>query len=272
MDKYVNEGNCLQSTIKEFIESEINMQTLLGVLIHGSSLKYQNPKDVDLIFLHTKTGRQYRIIKIENIDVEIEYVTQNQLKMYMDNYYWWPHNWEFEIGKYVRGKILFDSEGFLSHFIKILSEYPIDIQRYLFIHRIGMCVDLLSKCKREYNTNVSSSLPKSLLTTNIILAILSLNKIYPSSLNLTDDLPKKYISKYRELISSKDLDIVKSIINEIVIDSVSLWETNKTNNYIELLRYPSDVVGLRYIYNTLNYIIEIPPDFFLSNFGGEKNV
>lgn len=183
------EESSQSSIFKKIIEKEEKNDTLVGLLIHGSFVDSKHPNDIDVIIVSKKGKRHFEMILNLRIPIEIEYVPQNSLYLPLTNFHWYTQNWEYEIAKYVYGKIVYDPLDQLQEFIAKAGKYPLEIAQYLFLHRMGRCIYILRKIEKPGPSNYGQVVSFMNMFTLMCLAI---ERKIPQNLDSFSSLSKEY--------------------------------------------------------------------------------
>jgi len=246
----------------DIVNTALKNGNLIGLLIYGSSAESEYPNDIDVLIVLSEGKRRFEILLDQQIPIEIEYVPKNFLFSPLTNFHWYTENWEFEIAKYVYGEVIYDPFNLLREFRAKASSYPIEIARYLFLHRIGRCTYMLRKLRKHANIGYVTSFINML-----ILACLAMERKIPKKLNSFDFLSEKYkriiewtyysmesIDESLFIIAKEGFKLLEldKLLKEKRLDKLKFW-------------YPAEVEGLRLLIRKENRTYSWPEVIHLEN-------
>lgn len=245
------------SVFTEIVNKGLKSDAFIGLLAYGSVVNSMCPNDLDVLVVTNNGKRHFEIILDSKIPIEIEYIPKNFLFLPLKNVHWYIENWEYEIAKYVHGKIVYDPLNQLQSFKERAENYPIEIAKYLFLHRLGRCVYLVRKIKKS--NRMKNGLMMSFLNM-VILVCLAIERKIPKSLDSLDTLSLKY----RELIdpSRNSIGFFDEILHTLTIEGYDSLDLHHLSNGTELNRlpfwYPAEVEGLRLVIEKKKMTFPLP--------------
>lgn len=206
--------NNIKQVITDQIKEEFPQSKIASILICGSSkynlyVQYPHPHDVDVICITNSdhTGRRYfKIYLTKKLKIEIEFIPNTVLDMYLTNYWWWPHNWDMEMSKYIYGNIILDYNNMLRRFKNKLKNYPETIRDFLILYRLGKLLNLKDKLSHKK----SQYLTMELIRTYLHLTY-PIYKKYHQSIDLNNS-PYVNLGYLTSLLCTKDEDKVPRVI------------------------------------------------------------
>jgi len=245
-----NDLEVLKQNVLKIISQEIPSNKIYSILLCGSfSDTYIDLySDIDIIcivdpnYLH----RRYFILNHkEKHQIEVEFISSSILELYLTHYWWWPHNWDIEMGKYFYGQILMDKNNTLQTFKFKLKDYPEDIRAFLVLHRLGRLLNL--KCK--YLITKSKYLLMELIKTYIFL-LYPIEKTYPKSADIGENFHEELRILMAMLGTHKEPKIPAYIVDRIdqKISSTLLKDNQFCKTFKSIpLRFPDEVRGKYYL-------------------------
>lgn len=276
MEKAAQKISSLEPCLKSLIE-DLKKQAI-GILIYGSYLsERERAKDVDLLVITDGGFRYYRRLKLKgfSLPIEIEYMPCQSLEFFLTRYYWWPYNWELEIGKYVHGCVLYDPKGVIRSFVRRVAKMPPHIWLYLFVHRTGRCVHHIEKMHKLVDDHIGQSLFFLDFLRDVTMLRLLVIEKYPSTAMIHNDLDHRFRTYLLNLIAHPDVDRCEELIKNLVDESrEKIYNCLQANKYSIPIYYIEDIKGVMFIRNMLGYRIKMlrsPSDIVTNPLGGWKN-
>lgn len=252
------------STVTEIISKGIEDNIFIGLLVHGSFVGSVTPNDMDILIVSNGGKRHFEIILRPKVPIEIEYVPINSLFLPLKNFQWYVENWEYEIAKYVHGKIVYDPTGQIKSFRDNAERYPMEIARYLLLHRIGRCSHIIRKLKK-YN-DPDYGLIASFVNM-FALACLAIERKIPKGLGFSNVLNENHRELIERVYLSKEP--YDDILCALAMEGFELLGLYKLSERAELDKisfwYPAEVEGLRLAMEETKRLCLLPDMICLEN-------
>jgi len=260
------EGNYIEY-LEDLFDCLKHDADVLGIMITGSlATGNKKPRDIDIMVLQERWPRFCRSTQINNIPIEIEYETKDNLNNYLNNYFWFTDDWEINMGKFVYGKIIYDPLFLISSFKNTIKSFPLEYKVYFFINRLGGCKELLEKLGSKTNRGiVERQFIKSEFLFNLAFVICSREGIFPKSRYSFTNLPIQDLNKIKKSFLTDEIQQLEEIMDYNIFAARSFL-----NEYIEKygefpLRDTNDINGARYLISKLN-LNPIDEDFSTRDF------
>jgi len=257
----------------ENIRKRFINEGVIGIILFGSTLTSSQPRDLDLLVLIRDGYRRFRVIEEESHPIEIEYVPLKFFYLFLNKYYWWPHNWEMEMGKYAHGRILYDPLNEIKNFRKKILPIPKHIWLYFLMHRTGRCVHHLEKLSGiQDKEHIEFSLHYADFFREFILLLLLIQEKYPNTTRITMLLDNNTKKNLQNIFHSMSVDCCWQLLEDYIRkNSKKIQDFISKNRRPVPMKYIEDIKGAKYIYKLTNLkIAHFTKDTSLSSLGGWK--
>jgi len=194
-----------------------------AILLYGSAIEKSNPRDFDIIHIIDEVPRHFEISKYGKITLEISNISEGELYLYLDKYYWWPHNWDFLVSNIINSVILYEQESIVSNFKTRFIEYPEKIRIFLILHRLGYLYNLSNKFQNSNNMIDKQILLHKMLDAFIIL-IYPIESIFPKKITVELSIYQKYENFLQRLdnLSNESIDLFFEDLVKMIIEKIDI--------------------------------------------------
>jgi len=132
--------------LQKIILNQASKPEIAGAILHGSWVSNKKGhNDVDLLFLRSGPPGIYKQITRMGVKIDMDFRPLGFYFSFINKYFYFPENWEYEAAKIVKGIVLFDKYRSIAEIRKQLESFPLRIREFLFLYRAGEALGLYSK-------------------------------------------------------------------------------------------------------------------------------